>query len=102
MFPSSIRFQWEALECKEQNGVLVWYKCDVQYDKDEKISTIVDSNSTSCIVTLPRPGRIWFSVAAVNKIGVGPYSSTVKAITQEYAQPVVLGCQDLGTVNMYM
>ena len=99
---SSIRFQWDALECEKHNGPLLGY--EYHFDSgNETVTAIVGPNSTTCIITLLQPGRIVFSVAAVNDAGVGYHCPPVSAVVRKFASPVTLHCQTTGScIYMYI
>ena len=66
-----VKFQWKELECYEQNGPITGYHYRIYHDNSSYNEGITDNNST--MYTLVVRNIQYFSVAAMNKAGIGPH-----------------------------
>ena len=82
---TAIRLSWEEVNCTERNGVITGYI--VQYSIDGGLqSTINITNITNNTVIngLVKFRSYVISVAAINTIGIGPYSNKKNVYTSQY------------------
>ena len=73
---SVVSFQWKELECYEQNGPITGYNYRVYYNLSYHTEGEVDRNTT--MVTLLHNNMQGFSVAAMNKAGMGKHCPTIQ------------------------
>ena len=66
-----VTFQWEELECFEENGPITGYQYRIYYDLNHYDEARVDKETTT--VTLFYKNMQGFSVAAMNEAGIGEY-----------------------------
>lgn len=71
---STVTFQWKELECYEENGPITGYHYRVYYSHSYYTEGEVDRNTTK--ITLLHNNMEGFSVAAVNKAGMGEHCPT--------------------------
>lgn len=75
----SVTFQWNKLQCEKSNGQITGYEYEL-HTGSQTISGMVDPDETTYTASLQNPGSVTFSVAAVNKEGVGDHCPPILAI----------------------
>ena len=70
-----VAFQWKELECYEENGPITGYQYRIYYDHTHYNKGKVNRNTTR--LTVPKTNVQSFSVAAINKAGIGPHCPPV-------------------------
>ena len=68
-------FQWTELECYEENGPITGYQYRIYYDHAHYNQGTVKKNINT--LTKLKANIQNFSVAAINKVGVGPHCPPV-------------------------
>ena len=80
-------FQWQPLECFEENGPITGYYYRVYYNLVDYVEGLVGSNKA--VLTLLHINIQAFSVAAMNEAGIG-----------EHCPPVQIPNYNLGNNNI--
>ena len=73
---SSLTFEWQRLECFEENGPITGYEYRVYYNLVDYIKGVVAKNITQ--LTVMHTNVQAFSVAAINEAGIGRHSPPVQ------------------------
>ena len=66
-----VTFQWKELECYEENGPITGYQYRICYDNSNYSEGRVDAKTNR--ITLFKRNVQFFSVAAINLVGIGPH-----------------------------
>ena len=75
--PSTITLQWGSVDCRHQNGEIEGYSVRYGEEGSEREETVRIPKATVTLSGLKSSTRHTVSVAAINSIGVGPYTNTV-------------------------
>ena len=79
---SSITVQWGAVPCIHRNGDITGYSVQYGVVGSESTQTISVSGDFSGVISnLEPPTNYSIKVAAMNSVGIGPYSDAVIAQT---------------------
>ena len=73
---SSVTYEWQPLECFEENGPITGYNYRVYYNFVDYLEGFVGRNKT--VLTLWHINMQAFSVAAINKAGTGEHCPPVQ------------------------
>ena len=65
----------------------------------EKFTSFVKHDYSDCIISVTQPGRIIFSVAAINQAGVGDYCSPVEAVVPKHSHSIVFNSPNIGACS---
>ena len=85
---SSITVQWGPVDCINRNGEMIGYM--VTYEQVDNTSTqkmtILNGNIGQCTISELSPGSMYeIRVAAMNTVGEGTNSHTIKGIMNFYS-----------------
>ena len=70
-----VKFLWKQLECYEENGPMIGYRYRIHYNHTNYSEGTLKANTH--MLTLLRMNVQYFSVAAINRAGIGPHCPPV-------------------------
>ena len=83
---SSFALSWSQPSLEAQNGRIIGYRVNVTDKKSFKKYLQTDTQNESLLVTAVEEGTTYFvSVAAMTKVGVGPYGEPISITTSKGA-----------------